>query len=992
MATDFSVDGEFRLQGGQNVQSQIDRLVRYGRDAARAGNQEIAEQVEQALARKLGQKYEAKAKISLQYDSNTGELVAEQKKILPILQQAGALIEKNEKAQKGSITNLRGQVREATQVRDGIVKIDAATGKLNQQWVDANNKVNALNVKVAEAGGNILQIAKAKFPVIGQALQLGNAFGQFIFIGTQVAQTIQAIAAAFDPVIARAKQLEALRLSLAAFGATAQEANEVIDSAKRVALTYGASLTNVEKAYKRLTPAILASGGSFQETEDAISALTARTTVLGLNSEQTGRYIEAFAQVMGKGKLQSEELTQQFSELDGALRAQLASYFKAEHGIDDLEQAMKDGEITSSLFREGFIAVSQAMTDKMAGAINDIQGRMDDLNGDTRLTTQQLQNLQSTLDTLTVESFAKTFETFGRSIQKIITTTSQFFASIANDLPGIQQLFSEVFGTIGVVLERAWTGVLVVIKIVLKVIDLVLQAFYKLREAILNIPTVKPLADAAVNLYKANEKFFRGVTNAVLSLGNASVEAKAKFADFAANARNLTTDMLNGKISADEYKKRIQELKDAAAVKKDPEGVKVIDEAVQKVKDTLGGVKEKLQAELAAADEALKKVKEKYDEEKAKIKEVTDAINERIADEKDKYEEAKADIKDRYDAEIDNLKDVLQLVKDRYAEEMGALDALRPAEKELQRLRIEELKVKATSAELSEKERLEAQAQLEAIARRQEKEALRLKQKEEEKTINDQIKTTEEERDALLDNAEKKYLGIVGGLKGQLEEQERATAKLDESYKAQEDRLKSLKEKYDSNTKSLEDLNKAFEDQVTAVETAGAQYDEASDSVDTLGSSLDTATGAAGKLNDEISRLNRLTGSGGENRFAGGPVSGGTTYTVNEAGQEAFLSASGRLSLINQKAFGQWKAPSAGTIIPAHLTRQLDIPAHGVNLGSAGTAAASRNSMGAGAGRSVTYGSSDRVTNNITIQSQQPVQDASKLMINVIKRRNRRSF
>jgi hypothetical protein len=36
--------------------------------------------------------------------------------------------------------------------------------------------------------------------------------------------------------------------------------------------------------------------------------------------------------------------------------------------------------------------------------------------------------------------------------------------------------------------------------------------------------------------------------------------------------------------------------------------------------------------------------------------------------------------------------------------------------------------------------------------------------------------------------------------------------------------------------------------------------------------------------------------------------------------------------MINSPAWGQWTAPSSGTVIPAHLTKQLDIPSSGINL------------------------------------------------------------
>jgi TP901 family phage tail tape measure protein len=64
--------------------------------------------------------------------------------------------------------------------------------------------------------------------------------------------------------------------------------------------------------------------------------------------------------------------------------------------------------------------------------------------------------------------------------------------------------------------------------------------------------------------------------------------------------------------------------------------------------------------------------------------------------------------------------------------------------------------------------------------------------------------------------------------------------------------------------------------------------------------------------------------SGGKARFAGGDVRGGTAYTVNELGQESFLSSSGMLSLIRAPQYGKWVAPSRGLVIPASMTSKLD--------------------------------------------------------------------
>ena len=991
MAADFLVSGDFKLTGDANAQAQIDRLIKYGVSAAKSGNQEIAENVEQVLARKLGQKYEAKAKVSLQYDSNTGEIITEQKKILPILDKANALIKKNTSAQQGSLTSLRGQQRAAAQLRDSIAKINPVTGKISAKWREADNAVKAANLSIARTEGNILGIAKAKFPIIGQIFSLGNAFGQAAFIAQSVVQAFQAISAAVGPIIARAKQLEGLTLALKGFGATSAEAADVLESAKRVALTYGASLTAVEKAYKRLTPAIVQSGGSFAETERAISALTARTTLLGLNTEQTGRYIEAFAQVMGKGKLQSEELTQQFSELDGALRGQLAAYFKAEKGVDNLEEAMKNGEIKAKDFREAFVAVSQTMTDKLAGAVGEVQQRLSPFNDDTALTIQQMQNLQATLDTLTVESLAKTFDGFGQAMLRVSVTTSQFFASIANDLPGLQRLVSDIFTAIGGAIEGTWAVVLLILKAVLFAIDSVIKGLYGLWDAIKLIPGAEAVFQAMGEEVRNLDGILRGAGNAILSLGSASVASKAKFADYAVTARDLTQAMLEGKISSDEYREKIEELKNAAAVKQDPEGVKVIDEAIQKVKDNLGGLRAKLDAELAGIDEIGKKLKEQYDAEKDLIRDNISAIKDKISEEKSQYDDLKAKIKDRYDDEISYLKDVLSAVKDRYAEELSALDALTPAEQRLLQIRRDELTLKARNINLSEKERLEAQASLDAMDRRAEKQKLQNQRKQEEKELTGDIKQLEKERDDQLKAARDNYQDRVTPLEEEINAQEAAIKTLDKEFETLTGTMDDLKQKYGQTKETLDSVKEEFNDQVEAARAAGDQYDTAAASISTMDSNLQNATTAAKNLNEELDNLTKITG-GGENRFAGGSVSAGQTYTVNEAGQEAFLSASGRLSLINKKSWGQWTAPSSGTVIPAHLTSQLDIPAGGVNLKNAGRAAVERNPISARVGGSVNYGSSDNVTNNITIQSQAPVQDASKLMVDVIKRRNRRRF
>lgn len=119
---------------------------------------------------------------------------------------------------------------------------------------------------------------------------------------------------------------------------------------------------------------------------------------------------------------------------------------------------------------------------------------------------------------------------------------------------------------------------------------------------------------------------------------------------------------------------------------------------------------------------------------------------------------------------------------------------------------------------------------------------------------------------------------------------------------------------------------------------------------------------------------------------SGGPIAGGTVAQVNELGKEAFLSASGHLSMINAPAYGKWRAPSNGTVIPAHLTSQLDIPAGGIKInGNAGI-----TGRAVGGVRAAAAAQGDNIMNNVTVQSVNPTKTASDMLVQMTKIRRRR--
>lgn len=183
-------------------------------------------------------------------------------------------------------------------------------------------------------------------------------------------------------------------------------------------------------------------------------------------------------------------------------------------------------------------------------------------------------------------------------------------------------------------------------------------------------------------------------------------------------------------------------------------------------------------------------------------------------------------------------------------------------------------------------------------------------------------------------------------------------------------------------SENLSSVRESFSDAATSSETLATAFSESVPSSATLrtntanvateASRVVTQTDAmyvdirdsVGVTNTLIGRLNAAARaaasiripSGGNNYFAGGPVQGGAAYTVNEFGKEMFLSNSGRLSQINAPAWGTWRAPSSGTIIPAHIASGIDIPKGGVKVskpsGSLSSSSVKKN--GSGLGRVIT--------------------------------------
>ena len=182
------------------------------------------------------------------------------------------------------------------------------------------------------------------------------------------------------------------------------------------------------------------------------------------------------------------------------------------------------------------------------------------------------------------------------------------------------------------------------------------------------------------------------------------------------------------------------------------------------------------------------------------------------------------------------------------------------------------------------------------------------------------------------------------------------------------------------------------------------QSRNASGSARSLQSAVRGMVGPANAFASAMRRAANDAARAARARWSGGPVSGGETYTVNEMGPEMFQSKSGKISEIKAPAFGKWRAPSSGTVIPAHVAQQIRDRREAASVASASMMTSGGASMGGsvsgfeGGGvtgaiakgfKGVSMGGGS-VVNNVSVTSDRPVSDASKILTDLARIRAQR--
>ena len=842
---------------------------------------------------------------------------------------------------------IKGQVQYLQQVLDRTTKYNSKTGQLTTGWQKVNARVNeGLNLLRKKTDGGFLEQTRQLLTPLTAKFALANfAATAVIQIFNKVVSSVAAIGAA---AVKRAGEVQALTLALEGIVPPQQQVNDVLRAAVTDSLEYGVSLTEVEKAYKRLTPAIVNSGGTMQDVRDVIVSLSARSTELGLNTEQSGRYMEAFAQVMGKGKLQAEELNQQFAELDGALRVQIAQYLQANHGITDLNEAMKKGKVTADLFREAFVAISRDAVERLKQDIGQLSQNIFTMGEKGGATINQLDQQFSTLWQITLKNTAAAFEPLIEYFYAMKAAVLQFTGTFASDFPLVTELVRVLAEAVGVTLYAGIVLIVTTLEMLASGLELAMRPMKAFFDLIYNrVPGGKLLVEALGQGFQfLSRGILPGVIDETSNLSESTEVLTGQLSNEKVTLEDLNKAYGAGKISANQYATGVQNIKNAEEEVIRNGYVQALEQRKQELKGNI-----------------------------QKEKELQREIKDKIREEKQGTSEVLARIRERYRQEIQDIRSAKREALDKLDAELARLDAMTPVQKRLQEIRRQKIEQQLRSSDLTEEERLQLIDQLQEMDRQEKRRKIKAEQQriskkaeEDERKIIEQQKNEMNKLNAQMARNITELTRMLSQSTTRLTNMERGYTTIDKEI----EKAKNGQAEYNVEIGSATKITPSLTSQNASLANS---YNSVSSSINSAATAYKNLAASIREANAAKSQTSSQPG-----RAEGGPVSGGSKYTVNEMGKEAFLSASGRLSMINAPAWGTWRAPSSGTVIPAHLTSQLDIPNGGIDLNSAAM------NRGMGQVRAISnVRNGDNISNTVTIQTDRPRQTASDVMVQLAK-------
>lgn len=872
--------------------------------------------------------------IQMSLDLDTAIAQANAEKLLKVEKQINLEGRKKEKTNqlmkrfaantKVTAQQLKNARDKMVQLRQSVEKGSEAAKRLEQGIAKANERLQAMKSAGSGATSGLNQGLTSIIPKFTAANVAANL----------LTQAINAIGRAGTGFLKTAADMEVLQLQLTAFTGSAAAAEAAFNEFVRIAAYTPFNLESVAQAGKTMMAFGLDTQSAIQATEQLAKAAAATGGDLNNLARNLG-------QISAQGQAYTRDLTQ-FAMQGLPIWDEMAKI--TGKNVTQLKKMASEGQISFGLVSQAianmtaegtaFDQTAQRMSDTFIGKIAMIESEWQKMSLSF---IQAVNNLDVALGgTLkgSIEAVIGVIKNMSDNMDTIVAAAASLAAAVAAYGAVQAAVFIQGLGVKVATAVGAALGYFTLLSAKYGTMTAAILLAFKAKAALMALlnPVAIAGAFAAVAAGVAVYNTLKG------SMQEAAAEAKALVLEQteslnktseASAALGMTYDMLKERIG-------------------DALGPETIDRL--KSQETA----------LLNAKQELAELNSKYNEKKQAIQDALrtfqDSINKEI---------------EGHNKVISKLRDQIDVIRQK-GPAQRALDELNRQELEYTAQTGKELKGHITEGE---KKKLQARAQLEALDKQKKVEEKQKKIQEEQKKINQlKLELQREQKDAadqLLELAKER--------------------------KTKEEELKTTIEGLETSIKNLADsirdsMNQEFTNSAEEAGKIKKNVDPAKQATQELaGKARDVANNFAAantQLDIMATKIRNMPTikAGSKPAFAGGPVSSGETRTVNELGKEAFLSASGRLSMINAPAWGEWKAPSSGTIIPAHLTKQLNIPTGGINLNKVPGGGANVGK----AVRTVKAAAGDTFNQSVTIQSANPVQAANNMMVEMTRLRRRR--
>jgi len=873
--------------------------------------------------------------IQMRMDLDAAQAIADLEK----LEQAKAKVALQDKKTERSIAlqkrfgkSVKVSAQQLLKSRDAMEKLSQSTAKGSKQAKLLANKIKDINARLARM--------KAIDATGKLNTGLQGLVGKFTLAGTAanlLTTAIMRIAQAPFAFGAMAVEMEQLQLGLQAFTGSVGNAEIAFSRFTEIAAKTPFNLEQVANAGKTM----MAFG---MDVESSIVATERLGVVAGATGGDLNSMARNLGQISAQGQAYTRDLTQ-FAIQGIPIWGEMSKI--TGKTVSELKKMASEGQISFGLVAQAianmtaegtnFSYVAKEMENTFVGKMRQIESAVQKMSLSF---IQAINNLDSALG----GSIKGSFDNLKNAIDGVAANMDTIIAAIGG-LAAAAGVYGAVQATVFII--GLGKKVVLAVAAAIGAFKLLVATYGGLVAVMLIVVKVKTVLMSLLN-------------PAGILLAFAAV------ATGVAVYNNLKNSMKEAAQAAKEKGNIVEESMNQSKAASASLGM-TYDELREKTKGTAETAITQLQAhedELVAVQQQVAGLKEKY------------------AGLKEELEKAFEVRKDSLQAAINDTKGVIQNLE----EQRKALDRLSPAEQKLKDLRKEELEYTARTgremrAQLSPRAqaKLEAQAALDAMTRQEKQARLQVQiEKEKKQLAKDEAEmrrlTKEHQKEikqlAVEQKEEAKTLnGIVSGLQTTIQD-------LGEIIK------NAMKDGF---SKSSEEAGKIGPKTRGAILPTAALAKQS----ERLANGFNAANVELDRMAVKIRNMPKLPNAPA-NAFAGGPVSAGETRTVNELGKEAFLSASGKLSMIKAPAWGEWTAPSKGTIIPAHLTKQLEVPAGGINLNSSPSSNAARAAGTAKAGRIAKAAAGDVFNQNVTVQAANPAQAANNIMVEMTRLRRRR--